>query len=608
MGLYWIRPWNFLTLDSQSQCYINKKLNIQIGHNGPKRYCNANDYLSILNTLEIRFDEDAYPVHSFPELSLTAWEESSMLQEIEKDINKFKLRYQDFADFINSGNLYIEEERNYKILATQTAAKMIENFNNASESVNIYFQLIELANFFNWRDKDHLNSLKGSDHFVAGINSLITALKNNKLDEAVFESMRSELKKSGIAANMLLQTVLFPFFLVYPDKYFALKSSLLLKCMRRYGYKGFKKGEYIRYNQFTEIQRFASDIKNQLNKYKPKDMIDIQSFLWIAESYDPGEEIVDNNEEEDTENTLEVSTPIITLKPYTIDNIIEEGCFIEKIRLERIFERLRVKKNLILQGPPGTGKTWLAKRLAYVLIGIKNDEKMKAVQFHPNLSYEDFIRGWRPSGEGRLTLIDGPFLEMINASEKDPNTKHVVVIEEINRGNPAQVFGEMLTLLEVDKRTPSEGLELSYRRNDNERVYIPDNLYVIGTMNIADRSLALVDFALRRRFAFINLRPELGSAWSKWVQEKCNIEPDILERIEKRINSLNNDISADTNLGEQFCIGHSFVTPPFEIEIKDPEDWFRQVVDTEIGPLLDEYWFDALEKAEHAKRRLLEGF
>ncbi len=150
-------------------------------------------------------------------------------------------------------------------------------------------------------------------------------------------------------------------------------------------------------------------------------------------------------------------------------------------------------------------------------MGQKDENSLRAVQFHPNLSYEDFVRGWRPSGEGKLTLVDGPFLEIINEAKKDASIKHVVVIEEINRGNSAQILGEMLTLLEADKRTPSEALELSYRRTEGERIHIPANLYVIGTMNIADRSLALVDLALRRRFAFFDLKPTFGDAWRNLV-------------------------------------------------------------------------------------------
>ena len=245
--------------------------------------------------------------------------------------------------------------------------------------------------------------------------------------------------------------------------------------------------------------------------------------------------------------------------------------------------------------------------MAFALIGQRDDSKIRAVQFHPNLSYEDFIRGWRPSGEGKLTLVDGPFMEVITTAIDDPESKYVIVIEEINRGNPAQVFGEMLTLLETDKRTPDEALELSYRKFAGERVYIPSNLYVIGTMNIADRSLALVDLALRRRFAFIDLEPTLGKAWRNWVKDKNGIDSQFLDEIERRINALNDDIAIDPSLGAQFQVGHSYVTPAVGMNITDAKEWFGEVVETEIGPLLDEYWFDDLEKSRKAQKRLIEG-
>ena len=294
--------------------------------------------------------------------------------------------------------------------------------------------------------------------------------------------------------------------------------------------------------------------------------------------------------------------------PYTLDDIVEDGCFIARVKLESMLGRLRSKKNLILQGPPGTGKTWLARKLAFALIGQRDDSKVRSVQFHPNLSYEDFIRGWRPAGDGKLTLMDGPFIDLRNEAEKDPSTGYVMVIEEINRGNPAQIFGEMLTLLEADKRTPDEALELIYKRSPDERFFIPNNLYVIGTMNIADRSLALVDLALRRRFAFIDLEPTLGKPWRDWVHSNCGIEIETLNEIEKRLVDLNITISEDTSLGSQFRVGHSYVTPPFQHQIEDSREWFRQVVDTEIGQLLDEYWFEDPEKSRKAKQELLEGF
>ena len=295
--------------------------------------------------------------------------------------------------------------------------------------------------------------------------------------------------------------------------------------------------------------------------------------------------------------------------PYSVADIVEDGCFLERGRLEAILERWRVKKNLILQGPPGTGKTWLAKKLAYALIGGRSPRRVRPLQFHPNLSYEDFVRGWRPSGgtDGRLDLVDGPFLTAVKDARNEPARDFVVVIEEINRGNPAQIFGEMLTLLEADKRTPDEALALSYPRHDNERVHIPDNLYVVGTMNIADRSLALVDLALRRRFAFIDLEPVFGDPWRSWVSEQCGLDSEFLADVERRLTALNQTISDDDLLGPQFRVGHSVVTPSNETAITDPVQWFTQVVETEIGPLLDEYWFDATDRARSAKEDLLKG-
>ncbi len=300
------------------------------------------------------------------------------------------------------------------------------------------------------------------------------------------------------------------------------------------------------------------------------------------------------------------TAPLFT--SYSIDSILTEGCFLEREKLETILQRLRDKKNLILQGPPGTGKTWLAKKLAFALIGERDEDKIRPVQFHPNLSYEDFVRGWRPSGNGKLDLVDGPFLQMINTAKDDPESEYAIIIEEINRGNPVQIFGEMLTLLESDKRNKAEALELSYRKREGERVYIPENLYVIGTMNVADRSIAMVDFALRRRFAFVDLEPVFGSVWRDWVHDQCEIGEEILSQVEERMNALNKQIAEDSNLGAQFKIGHSYVTPPPGHTISDPNEWFIQVVETEISPLLDEYWFDAPDTAQEAKKQLLEGF
>ena len=292
---------------------------------------------------------------------------------------------------------------------------------------------------------------------------------------------------------------------------------------------------------------------------------------------------------------------------YTVQSIVDDGCFLDSTELNRLLSRLKSKKNLILQGPPGTGKTWLAKRLAYALIESRDKSRICAVQFHPTLSYEDFVLGWRPTSTG-LKLTPGLFLRAIDAANESP-TPFVVVIEEINRGNPAQIFGELITLIEADKRTPDQAIELAYTDDGVPRaVHIPDNLYVLGTMNIADRSLALVDLALRRCFAFATLEPKIGSTWRDWVTDRFGINAELAQDIENRMNALNDSIGSAPALGEQFRVGHSYVTPTEPVGHDWTKDWFRDVVETEIAPLLEEYWFDDAERAQLERSRLLAGW
>ncbi len=343
-------------------------------------------------------------------------------------------------------------------------------------------------------------------------------------------------------------------------------------------------------NEYLEL---ADDLKRRFGPDFP-----VRSFqelsLFAYDEQPQGEEQGSNGP------TGEPETP-----KYTLKKIIDDGCFLEQSKLEMILNRLKAKKNLILQGPPGTGKTWLAKKLAFALIGCEDDGRVRRFQFHPNMSYEDFVRGYRPDDSGGLTLTDGPFLKLIEDAEDDPDNAYVMVIEEINRGNPAQIFGEMLTLLEGDKRNPGEALTLAYPKYDGERVHVPPNVYVIGTMNVADRSIALVDLALRRRFAFADLEPTFGEVWRNWVYEQCGIGIDFLMDIERRMTELNKRIAEDRSLGPQFRVGHSVVTPAPGMSIANPAEWFKQVVETEIGPLLDEYWFDNTAESDSAKSALM---
>ena len=307
----------------------------------------------------------------------------------------------------------------------------------------------------------------------------------------------------------------------------------------------------------------------------------------------------DGNKNEMTRSTNE------DIAPYGMDDIIREGGFISDRFLDETLETLRSKKNLILQGPPGTGKSWLAKRIAYALRGNKLSEGVISMQFHANMSYEDFIRGWRPIKEGNLQLADGPFLELISHAKNNPEENFVFVIEEINRGNPAQIFGEMLTLLENNKRNSSEALQLTYRQTVDERLHIPDNFYVIGTMNTADKSLAIMDFAFRRRFAFQTLTPQFNSKWEKWLSTQFGIDMVKVNRLAIAVETLNKAIREDGNLGSAYELGHSFFTPNSIEECQDFDVWVYRILHTEIRPLLVEYWYDEAKRPTEAIEQFL---
>ena len=312
---------------------------------------------------------------------------------------------------------------------------------------------------------------------------------------------------------------------------------------------------------------------------------------------------IDETKEPTSSETDSEQDPESEAEAYDVERLVGEGCFIEPATLTRMVERLKLKKNLILQGPPGTGKTWLSKRLAFCLMGAQRTKDIIALQFHPTLSYEDFVRGWRPSADGRLQLVDGPLMRAVETAKRNPNKQIVVVIEEINRGNPAQIFGEMLTLIESNKRDQLYGLELSHMREKEAPVFVPANLYIIGTMNNADRSLTMMDYALRRRFSFFDLAPELSERWVNWLVQKAKVKEQDARTIGDRMRALNQIIAEDDALGKDFLIGHSYVTPK-EHALPDVDDWFTEIVETELKPLLEEYWFDRPAQVANALKIL----
>lgn len=294
-------------------------------------------------------------------------------------------------------------------------------------------------------------------------------------------------------------------------------------------------------------------------------------------------------------------------EPYAVADMLREGVFLPESEINLAIKRLREKKNLILQGAPGVGKSFIAKRLSYAVMEAKDEKRVTVVQLHPSYSYEDFVCGYRPTGQaGGFALLDGPFLRICkDASNDDGDREYVLVIEEINRGNLSQVFGELFTLMEADKRGTRHAVTPLYRRTEDEKFYVPKNLFIIGTMNTADRSLALVDFALRRRFAFLTLEPRFGDLVFRNYLKDRGMDERLCQLIITRMTALNARISEDTQLGPAFCVGHSYFCPSGNDFSGLDDRWYRDIVKTEIVPLLKEYWYDAPDKAKSAEDELL---
>lgn len=275
--------------------------------------------------------------------------------------------------------------------------------------------------------------------------------------------------------------------------------------------------------------------------------------------------------------------------------------FLSDVEFDNILSLLHYKQNIILQGPPGVGKSFIAKQIAFALMEAKDEERVTMIQFHQAYSYEDFIQGFRPNEDGKFALKNGVFYDFCKKAQRNP-APHVFIIDEINRGNLSKIFGELMLLLEADKRGREFAMPLTYSPHD--AFFLPENLYIIGLMNTADRSLAMVDYALRRRFVFIELKPQFESAKFRAYLNQSGVSDDLIERIAAHFTALNQQIADDKNLGKGFCIGHSFFCPNHAQPMYD-ERWYQQVIKYEIQPLLEEYWFDDSDKAAAAVRRLL---
>ena len=438
MGLFWIRPREFVSLDNKSTQYIARNLGVALPNQMPP---NGQEYLELSDSLKNLFATADSPVHSFQEVSLSAYVPTT------ESPNSRPINGLTFG-------------------APRSAVWLIRAGDQGQdENLNLEYAVASLG----WQEVPDLTDAAELDAIRALVREVYPDKSNQSIGSIPGQlvSFRLEIQQGDV--------VILP-----------LKTRHGLVAL------GHITGPYV-YREIEGERRHTRSVDwSRADVPRAELGQDLQTFL----NYPRTVRRLQDEQAELHISAMLDEVQIPSIQPYNVADIVAEGCFLDESSLSAILDRLKLKKNLILQGPPGTGKTWLAKKLAFALLRQKDDNRVNQFQFHPNLSYEDFIRGYRPDGEGRLTLVDGPFLKLIEEAKADTSNDYVMVIEEINRGNPAQILGEMLTLLEADKRNPGDAMRLAHSRLDAERIYIPPNVYVIGTMNLADRSIALVDLAL----------------------------------------------------------------------------------------------------------------
>ena len=394
------------------------------------------------------------------------------------------------------------------------------------------------------------------------------------------ESLRQEListyDNSTSRKNQALMAWNFANKLAINDVIFAKRSNTLVG-------KGIVTGDYIFDDSRQEYKNIRTVKWLQIGEWEhpgksvAKRLTDITPYTDYIEKLIT---IFTPDELDDVDTQPEVDYPEYSSADFLSDVYMSEQDY------ETLVNVLKMKKNIILQGAPGVGKTFTAKRLAYSIIGSKNPDRVQMIQFHQSYSYEDFIEGYRPTENG-FTIKKGSFYKFCKLAEDDDENDYFFIIDEINRGNLSKIFGELFMLIEKDKR----GIELQLLYSD-ENFSVPANVYIIGMMNTADRSLAMLDYALRRRFSFFTMKPGFNTIGFQTYQD--SLKSDAFKKLISCIKQLNSKIAADISLGEGFCIGHSYFCG---LTAKTATvQTLTSIIEYELIPLLKEYWFDEPEK------------
>ena len=658
MGLYWIRPYEFINLDSINRGFIVDPDNMPVDFvNSVKKKLNkvpyASEYLAIKDACLHALKDSDYEYKNFPELSYRAWIVSKQVNQEKAEVKGKKsskaafLRW--FAPLIQAlrdlGGSGTPAEARAKIIENEQLSEDEINQTRGKNNVNKFENEVAFARNYlvnaGYIDKSiygiwtlteagksvDMTSEMASDIFKNVLSSSpskqgknIDALADEDVhtvrywlyapgegscmwdefytsgimaigwgvigDLSTFDSkdamkikMREVIDESLSYKNAAHATWQFANEMKIGDIVFVKKGMHQIigrgVVMSDYEYDNTRDDEY---KNIRQVDWTHNGVWPHPGQAVMKTLTDITSYTDYVEKLNS---LFEDETEEDAEDVEK------TYPPYTKEDFLSE-VFMSEEEYDKLSGILRIKKNIILQGAPGVGKTFVAKRIAFSMMGVKDVERVMMVQFHQSYSYEDFIMGFRPSTDG-FELKRGAFYNFCKKAEIDGDNDYFFIIDEINRGNLSKIFGELFMLIENDKRGVS--LQLLY---SDEKFSVPKNIYIIGMMNTADRSLAMLDYALRRRFAFFEIKP--GFTMDGFREYRMSLENEKFDKLIACVESLNNVISNDESLGDGFCIGHSYFCNLLPDTINDQV--LSGIVEYELIPLLKEYWFDEPTKVK----------
>ena len=554
MGLFWIRPYAYVNLSSRDRWFLalpdRMPSSVRSVLASLKKVPESTEYLGIRDSILSVLKSGTYEYFSFPELSAYAWRVSEQVNRENKQADKDKEEVTQAAALGDDG---VQTVRYWLYAPGEGACKWDEFYKRG---------IMGLA----WGEVGDLSSYATKQGLKAQMLQTYPENGTQKNDIHALWQFANEMKPGDVVFVKKGKAEIVGRGVVTGNYVYDAEGS---------DYPNIREVRWTHTGQWPVDERLPMKTLTDVT-YK-------QVFVTLMES-----------SFFDSEEAAAIEEMPVSLTEYSVEIFLEE-VYMDRERYDAIVGLLKTKKNIIMQGAPGVGKTYAAKRLAYSMMGVKDVSRVKLIQFHQSYSYEDFIEGYRPSGAG-FELVKGAFYSFCKkAADDDEENAYFFIIDEINRGNLSKIFGELFMLIESDKR--GNELQLLYSR---ELFSVPTNVHIIGMMNTADRSLAMLDYALRRRFAFVELSPAFES---DGFRDYCaGLDNSRFEALVREVKSLNRAIVEDESLGEGFCIGHSYFCNMKRETCTD--EALASIVDYELIPMLKEYWFDEPGKVREWSDRL----